>query len=472
MKIVVYGFGNTPLFFRKLIERYGHDVEWSVILPRWHYKDYFAETIPSGRILYLYEDFDKKYKSIKNGGERSEFCFAPNADSEYVCLLKDKGGYRNLDGDEQLIRSKVIVQIYRKFLENIKPDFIIFPDLEVVDGFLLLSLCATLGIKPIYYVGLRFLGGGFLSGDSYETLPKNYGYYENEGLLLAERFVKNFVSGVVNPELPNYADNSSIKTKSLWKRIPSAIFQHVKYESKYVGEDNWYIRLRANFLPILSPLRRKYFDLIQARFFDIHALTEDRLSIRYAFYALQYTPESSINGLEPYYVDQLRVIDALLCALPSGYELLVKEHPAIVGLRSSAFYRQLRKRPGVTLVSPYVDTKALVIKSKFVATVTGTIGLESYLLGKPCIVFGRNFFSHLCLSASGLSKLKSQVDFAINDFVPPSFEERVRELAKFFAIRRPIDLSDPLANHSVLSDQNVDAYYRSINEYISFENQR
>lgn len=470
LKIVVYGFGNTPYFFRSLIERYGQEVDWSVILPRWHYKDLFSDLLPRSKILYLYEHFNECYRNVKQGREVGGFEFAPEADSEFVCLLKDKGGYKNLNGEEQLVRSQAIVKIYRKFLETVKPDFILFPDLEVVDGFLLLSLCISLGIRPIYYVGLRFLGGGFLSGDSYETLPKNYGSYTDEHLMLAQRFLTKFNSAVIDLELQPYTDYQAIIKKSLLKRIPAAIFNHLKYESKYVGEDNWYIRLRANFLPILSPLRRKYFDLIQHHLFNIRSFSNDLVGKNYGFYALQYTPESSINGLEPYYVDQLRVIDALLMAMPSGYRLLVKEHPAIVGLRSSSFYRQLKNRPGVILVSPDVDSKHLIVHSKFTATVTGTIGLESYLIGKPCIVFGRNFFSHLCVCVSGITNLKEKVNFAINDFVAPSFEERAQQLAKFFAIRRPIDFVDPLASPSVLSIKHVDAYFKSVNEYISFEN--
>ena len=36
-------------------------------------------------------------------------------------------------------------------------------------------------------------------------------------------------------------------------------------------------------------------------------------------------------------VDQLRAIDLLLAALPSDFRLVVKEHPAMVGIRSSRF---------------------------------------------------------------------------------------------------------------------------------------
>ena len=47
---------------------------------------------------------------------------------------------------------------------------------------------------------------------------------------------------------------------------------------------------------------------------------------RFIYYPLQVTPEASINTPAPYYVDQMRAIDALRLAMPPDCALVVKEH--------------------------------------------------------------------------------------------------------------------------------------------------
>src|SRR5439155_5463122 len=133
-----------------------------------------------------------------------------------------------------------------------------------------------------------------------------------------------------------------------------------------------------------------------------------------------YTPESSINGLEPYYVDQTRTIDALLLNLPSDHVLVVKEHPAMCGIRPEGFYRDLRRRPGLVLVHPSFDTRALVERASLTTTVTGTIGLECFLLGRPCLSFGHNFFQHLCHRAPALAELRSFMEHLIATYASPT----------------------------------------------------
>lgn len=443
------------------------DIEWSVILPRWQSIKVFADFLPAENILYLYQGFDQRYDALKSIDVSQRFGFAANADSEFVCLSKDKGGYKKLSGSEQLRRAAVITDIYREFLERTRPEYVLFPDLEVVDGFLLMSLCVSMGIRPVYYVGMRFFGGGFFSENAYEKLPACFGSYSPENLSQAKNFLENYLGGKKDLPLSSAGVSDPVPVLPLWRRALVSAFMHFRYESKYVGEDNWYIRLRANFLPTLTIFRRWYFDRFQAHLFDIKEDVFGGEPPRFGFYALQYTPESSINGLEPYYVDQFRVIDALLAAMPSGYKLLVKEHPAIVGLRQNSFYKKLKQRAGVVLVSPDSNTQSLLQASRFTATVTGTIGLESYLLGKPCILFGPNFFGHLCLKVQGLEDVKQAVLYAITKFKPPTLEERAQEVARLFAIRSPIELADPVANPFVLSRENVQQYLLAMQQYIA-----
>lgn len=467
MKICVYAFANTGYFFTRLLEesrRREETVEWSAILPRWHHRRRFEKLLNPEKVVYLYERFDEIYESLDT--KTARFGFSLESDNELLCLLKDKAGYRFLDSDDQLRRAAAITTIYRTFLERERPDYLIFPDVEVVDGFLLLALCKSLGITPIYYVGMRLLGGGFFSTDCYEQLPIYFGPVSEVDQKNAEHLLTHFITeqtfALEAPPLPEQPD---MRPAALWKRIGLSLWMHFKHERHYAGEDGWILRIKANVAKYLNAYRAWYFRACQLRWFQLRNDLAN-LPAKYVFYALQYTPESSINGLEPYYVDQTRAVDLLLAGMPSDYRLVIKEHPAIAGVRSNSFYRQLRRKPGVLLAAPNMSTRRLMNDASLIASVTGTIGLESYLLGKPCLLFGRNFFSHLCATGEGPSSIKEAMTRLIQHHDAPHESERTLELARLLHVRYPILLSDPLVTPEVLSLHNVEKFLRALHDHI------
>jgi hypothetical protein len=475
MKIMLYGFGNTSLFFRKLILESRNDtlIDYSIVLPRWHYRDYMKEVLPDDKILYLYKDFKYHYDRYDRHTNEYTFQFNTKSENEYSCLLKDKNGYRKLTGQEQTKRSAVITYIYRSFIEKINPDFILFPDLEVVDGFLLKSICDTLGIKAIHYTHMRHLGGGFFSPDGNESLPKYFGNYSVYDLERADAFISNFrinyekKEGSATTSIVVHNDNiENYRIQPFYIRSIKSSIMHLKWEQLYAGEDSFAQRIASNFRFIVSTYREFYYSLFQKKFFNKKYQNMVNWPNFFGLYALQYTPESSINSLEPFYIEQLRAIDALLLSMPSDFFLLVKEHPAMVGIRPSQFYRDLIRRPGVILISPHSNTNQLILKSSFVSTITGTIALECFLLDKPCILFGRNFFSHLCYKVESLTKLKDLILTALAKPKQKDDESKVIEIAKLLNIQYNTDLYEPLGNNRVLSNHNVKEFKKSILSHI------
>ncbi len=467
MKICVYAFATTAHFFTRLIEESrarGDGIEWSAVLPRWHHRETFAQLLSPEKVVYLYDRFDAVHRRLSNS--EPTFGLSSDADNELICLLKDKAGYRFLDGDEQVRRAAAIVSIYREFLEQERPEYMLFPDLEVVDGFLLHSLCKSLGIVPIYYVGLRTLGGGFFSSDCYEQLPSYFGAYDAQDLEKATRFLDGFLEGKAEVlEEPRAAGTVSIRAAPLWRRALMALAMHLKYEQKYVGEDNLLLRLKANFSNLIGRFRAWRFKTFQLRWFHLRDRAAS-LPEKYVFYALQYTPESSINGLEPYYVDQTRAIDLLLAGLPSDHRLVVKEHPACVGVRPTAFYRDLKRKPGLVLTAPAIPARRCMDGAALVASVTGTVGLESFMLGRPCLLLGRNFFSHLCGKGEGPVSISAVIRSLICQFEVPSLDQRRIELARLIHIRYPILLSDPLVTPAVIAPANITAFLDAVDDHI------
>ena len=99
----------------------------------------------------------------------------------------------------------------------------------------------------------------------------------------------------------------------------------------------------------------------------------------YAFFGLHYQPEASTLVWAPFHVDQPSIIEQIAKSLPVGSWLYVKEHPASVGRRPLSEYRRLRAIPHVKLISPNVNSHALIPNAACVVTITGTIGWEGLL---------------------------------------------------------------------------------------------
>lgn len=469
MKIAVYAFANTAYFFHALIREAKHtcEIEWSVILPRGHRRHLFNGLLADDRVFYLYRHFDQEYERMK---QPFHVTFPDWADNIFLSLSKDKDGYRHLDKDEQLRRGATTYSLYRKFLETARPDYVLFPDLETVDGFILINLCYELGIEPIYYVSTRNLGRSFFTHSPYEELPRYFGHYTTEDLSLADEVLTRFEQGQLSPSRIDSVLSGSnvvpVEPPGLFRRILDNVEVYFRYERLYKGEDNLLQKIKTNIKPALYLYRKLRFDVFQARYFDIRSL-DDRLPENFVLFALQYTPESSINGLEPYFIDQTRAIDLIRHSLPSGYYLLVKEHPAIAGERSNSFYETLRHMPGMQLVHPSVPTMRLVEKAKLVASITGSIGLECFLACRPCMLFGRNFFKHLCGSYESYHDFGRDLRRLLFGFQLPTVEDKRVALARIFNVSNNCYLGDPLAQPMIMDGENIRNYLTAVMRHIS-----
>lgn len=121
---------------------------------------------------------------------------------------------------------------------------------------------------------------------------------------------------------------------------------------------------------------------------------DDRLLDKpFVIYALHKQPESSIDVLGRYYEDQSALLMALWRSLPTGWNLLVKEHTNAVGDRNLGFYRRLQKWPGLHIIDETAPMSLLLEKARAVFTVSGTVAYEAALKGLPAFTFVPMFFN-------------------------------------------------------------------------------
>ncbi len=118
------------------------------------------------------------------------------------------------------------------------------------------------------------------------------------------------------------------------------------------------------------------------------------LTQKYIVFFLHYQPERTSLPEGGIYGQQWMIIRQLSMSLPKNWTLLVKEHPSTftgrydVRYRRPEYYKHISNLPNTKLVSIETDTFDLIDSSRFIVTITGTVGVQSLMRGVPVIVFG------------------------------------------------------------------------------------
>lgn len=127
-------------------------------------------------------------------------------------------------------------------------------------------------------------------------------------------------------------------------------------------------------------------------------------NLDFYYFPLHFQPEASTQSRTLVYYDQLYIIRIISALLPSGTKLCVKEHPAyfkkeniedIRYLRNKKFYLSIRRLKNVILLPQHLKSSDLIIDSRGVITIAGSIIIEAYIAKKPALVFGQTNFKHL-----------------------------------------------------------------------------
>ena len=123
-------------------------------------------------------------------------------------------------------------------------------------------------------------------------------------------------------------------------------------------------------------------------------------NIPYVYFALNYQPENTTCPLGGVFNDQALAIALLAKNIPENWLIYVKEHPGqylekgyygYIG-RSMQFYKRIMSIKNVKFIPINSDHFDILDNSQCVATITGTIGWEAVVRGKPVLVFGEAWY--------------------------------------------------------------------------------
>jgi len=282
-------------------------------------------------------------------------------------------------------------------LDTLAPDAIIFNAIpHQVFNFVLYAVAKHRGIKTVifditYRHDRLIYSYDYRQGNDILAGAQKNGYGEGSVLLddlprYAQEYYKR-VSGTPDPTPAYLTEFKRARTplKNLWRRGRSLV--------PYIKDGS-----------IFERGARRFFQMFKPRLKDIYERLQRAPDFNkpYVYLPLHYQPEASSSPEAGVYVEQILMVKTLAAALPSGWELYVKEHPAqwpshwgdFTAQRYPEFYKEIARVPNVRIVPIHTNTFALADHARATATGTGTAAWESVVRGKCALIFGYPWFMH------------------------------------------------------------------------------
>jgi hypothetical protein len=299
--------------------------------------------------------------------------------------------------------------LYQFILEN-KVTHVIFSNIphEVYD-FILYSLCKSLSIPTLLF------------NDAGGVIKHSLTVCENIEDLGQLNFGKKIKSAINSVQTEKWI--SDVEEKFKRRNIVADLILKNSKNSKIHTLKN---------APITRRRYRLYFSQLEYR----RNIGSGPLPSRYILIALHVQPELSTSPCGGHFVEQIEAIK-YLAENSKGYEIVVREHPDQFRLRiprPKGFYKNISNISGVTLSSSTINVREIISNASAVATVSGTIALESVLLGKPGFIFGYSWFKE----CPGIYNISNNVGIegaftALKSWSPPSgalFDEYLESLKR------------------------------------------
>lgn len=325
--------------------------------------------------------------------------------SSYYNHVKNKSAkLTGLDEDDFILRCRLLRSLSRdearlhlystrdaiaKVLDELKPDLVIS---EVVDQFLIDLLRHECNQRSIPFYGLvvSFINGYFrITGRGEKSQIRNN---------VKDDEVEKVLSRLVSVDYTPSFVKGRAAGWSLWKNLFYRLYKsNLKipyfYAKRYFSGELYNYHYWASYVSALENYH--LFPRIKLGKNSSLLVDEQKQTKKPRIYIpLQMYPEATIE----YWCDELEVINynevllQLVRKLSEDFEIIVKEHPNVLGLRNPSLYDQLNEIDGVFFCETFSGSNDLVGISDAVLVWTGSVGFEAALRGKPVLTMTEPYY--------------------------------------------------------------------------------
>jgi hypothetical protein len=323
--------------------------------------------------------------------------------------------------------------------------------------------CNSIGINSYYVDGVKVPDGGDLGRFTF------YLGYNQGSLALNEKpitsnfeFAKKFLIDYRKKRQGTVYLKTHFNPPALKMDWPKKFVKHLVY----LFNDKHDLTRR----PIISLIEYRLKQLFTFLIVKVSNTFETSKLIpsKYVLIALHKPDDSALDVQSSSYINQIEAIKAFIRKVPIEYKVIIKDHPHALGLNSLSNYRVLRNIPSVIMINPKVDIFTLIDQAELIFTLSGTVSLESALMGKRALTANKKYFSEVMMreSISPYELSSSELrNILAEDLVKDS--QLVNYLAKIHANSYKGMVMDPTLSDIYSSKVNRDNVYAGFKKFLS-----
>lgn len=285
---------------------------------------------------------------------------------------------------EAISHVKVMYAAFVKLFKDVQPKYILS---VTVDSFILDIATYVAHEFNVPFIGLvpTFVNEHFRITSKGEAIHSNLIADESVTTALKKKllvnnytpdFNKKSFDSPIKTSLVRWASNIGRYAYYKTKRFPTANRYNYHYwSSEVVSKENF-----NYFFPKLKP----------SSGWENKLNSSDKVKI---YLPLQMFPECTVDywckdsEATKYYNVLFSSIEKL-----SGVNIILKEHPSVLGARTSYVYKRLSSYSNVTIVPTYCNSNDILNNVDSVLVWTGTIGFEAALRGLPVFTLGEPYY--------------------------------------------------------------------------------
>lgn len=180
---------------------------------------------------------------------------------------------------------------------------------------------------------------------------------------------------------------------------------------------------------------------------------------KYVYYPFHVPLDVQLTARCPEFFDQEGLVKKIADAVPEGYKLYIKEHPAAIGGHSLSKLKAALQNNKIRLIHPGQNSYDIIKNAACIVTVNSKVGVEAIMQGRPVVVLGRTFYR-----GKGVT-----VDVKNLDDLPKAIAEAVGQIPDMEVSRRFLNRAFQWSCKGELyenSPVNVDNFYASLKAYL------
>lgn len=431
----VANFSKTFFYHEVADKLVGNGVSVSWIVVRKELYDFLLQNYPSDKVLYINRSYIKKHNVPIGDFKLNELLFGDR-------VLK----YNYVEGEAFLIN---IQRDIRDFLVKNQVSTVL-GEVTWAHELLISRICNTyLHINYYSFQTIRIPNGRFcFFKDEYQLdiveMPDEKISLNHHSIIGKSEFVV---------EKPDYLKKNDILL-SKKSSVTGKMHRFVKMiTNKNIDKNdpcNIPSGLKRYEIPFIEEKNRITYSMQKT------VSGEDVYDKKYIFFGFHKQPEASVDVCGRYYENQVSNVINLWRQLPFDWYLVIKEHSNAIGDRGKSYFLQFEHYPRIILVDAHTDSQQLIKHAQLVATNTGTMALESALLGVPAFTFSPVFFNrlHRCphIGIDTLRKMNN-VEEIVN-FIGNCSDNRDEYLTYIEHNSFVGENADPLFNPSGMTEEN------------------